>query len=213
MRRVFCAALVAFGLAACGNNPPVPDWQMNARGALERAQEAYLSGDSRIEGVEFARARTEVARTGRADLLARLELARCATRVASLVLEVCAGFEALRADAAPPERAYAAYLAGQAGAPAGVALLPEQHRPFAGGTMPVAQRLQEVADPLARWWPPGCCCRPGAPTRPSSRWPPRPPRHRAGVGRCWPGWACRRSGPRPPETVPRPNASAAAWRW
>jgi hypothetical protein len=150
MRRVVCAALVAFGLVACGNNPPVPDWQMNARGALERAQEAYLSGDSRIEGVEFARARTEVARTGRADLLARLELARCATRVASLVLEVCAGFEALRADAAPPERAYAAYLAGQAGAPAGVALLPEQHRPFAGGTMPVAQRLQEVADPLAR---------------------------------------------------------------
>jgi len=150
MRRVVCAALVAFGLVACGNNPPVPDWQMNARGALERAQEAYLSGDSRIEGVEFARARTEVARTGRADLLARLELARCATRVASLVLEVCAGFEALRADAAPPERAYAAYLAGQAGAPAEVALLPEQHRPLAGTTMPGAQRLRDITDPLAR---------------------------------------------------------------
>ena len=44
-----------------------------------------------IEAVEFARARAEIARTGRADLLARAELVRCATRVASLVLEPCAG--------------------------------------------------------------------------------------------------------------------------
>ena len=48
------------------------------------------------------------------DLLARLELLRCATRVAALVFEPCAGFEALAADAAPAEQAYARYLAGQA---------------------------------------------------------------------------------------------------
>jgi hypothetical protein len=120
---------------------------MNAKGALERAQEAYLAGDSRIEAVEFARARSEVARTGRADLIARLELARCAIRVASLVLEPCAAFVALEQDAAPPERAYAAYLAGRAQTQDAVAL-PEQHRGFvlaAGGTP-----LNAVADPLAR---------------------------------------------------------------
>ena len=69
------ALLLASVVAACANTAPAPDWQMNAKSAMERAQEAYLSGDSRIEAVEFARARSEVARTGRADLLARLELA------------------------------------------------------------------------------------------------------------------------------------------
>ena len=39
------------------------------------------------------------------DLLARAELMRCAAHAASLQVEPCAGFEAVRADAAPPERA------------------------------------------------------------------------------------------------------------
>ena len=142
------ALVLAPLLAACGNTPPVPDWQMNAKGALERAQQAYLAGDSRIEAVEFARARSEVARTGRADLLARLELARCATRVASLVLEPCAGFAALEPDAAAAERVYAGYLAGQGPGP-DAAALPEQHRPFAAAGAGAAS-LAAVADPLAR---------------------------------------------------------------
>ena len=146
--------LPACGLAllvtACANTPPVPDWQMNAKGALERAQQAYLSGNSRVESAEFARARFEVARTGRPDLLARLELARCATRVASLVFEPCTAWAGLEADAAAPERSYAAYLAGQV-RPQDAAQLPEQHRAFAmsGAAVPAAA-LQAVADPLAR---------------------------------------------------------------
>ncbi len=141
-------ALVAAALAACGNTPPAPDWQMNARSAMERAQEAYLGGDSRVEAVEFARARSEVARTGRADLLARIELARCATRVASLVLEPCAGFAVLEPDAAPAERVYAAYLAGR-GQSSDAAALPEQHRAFVLASAGAVQ-LAAVADPLAR---------------------------------------------------------------
>jgi hypothetical protein len=61
-------------LTACAGAPPPPDWQMNAKGSLDRAAEAYLSGNSRREALEFARARAELARTGRADLLARSEL-------------------------------------------------------------------------------------------------------------------------------------------
>lgn len=137
-------------LLGCSNTPPTPDWQMNAKGALERSVEAYLSGNTRVEAVEFARARAEVSRTGRPDLLARLELARCATRVASLVIEPCKAWADLAADAAAPERAYAAYLAGQV-QPQEAALLPQQHRPFAGGATPVAAAaLASVADPLAR---------------------------------------------------------------
>lgn len=139
-----CAVL----LAACAGTTPPPDWQLNAQGALERAQEAYLSGNSRIEAVEFARARAQIARTGRADLLARAELVRCATRVASLVLDHCQGFDDLAQDAAAPEQVYARYLAGRA-SPRDAALLPPQHRALtsldAGG-----QALAAIEDPLSR---------------------------------------------------------------
>ena len=141
--------LVTLLLCACGNTPPVPDWQMNAKGAMERAQDAYLSGNTRVEAAEFAKARSEVSSTGRADLLARIELARCATRVASLVFEDCTGFSALAQDAPAPERAYAAYLAGRA-QPLDAALLPQQHRAFAGVDGQPAPALKSVADPLAR---------------------------------------------------------------
>ena len=137
----------AFAVAACSSQPPVPDWQMNAQGAAQKAIEAYLSGNARVEKLEWDRARAEVARTGRPDLLARLELMRCAAQVASLVTEPCERFEALRADAAAPEQAYADYLAGrvQAGQ---VALLPPAQRAVA--TAGNATSLAGVAEPLSR---------------------------------------------------------------
>ena len=127
------AAAYACGvlLAACSSGPPIPDWQMNAKAASERAVAAYLTGNARIDAAELARARAEVARTGRADLLARVELAHCAAQVASLVFEPCSAFEPLRADATDPERAYADRLAGRSAAP----------EPSA---------LQGIGDPLAR---------------------------------------------------------------
>ncbi|MEP7098961.1 MAG: hypothetical protein ABI781_00535 [Burkholderiales bacterium] len=127
-------------LAGCANNPPVPDWQANAKAATERSVAAYLVGNARVDAAELERARSEVSRTGRADLLARVELSHCAVQVASLVFGPCAGFEPLRADAAAPERAYADYLLAKA-TPADAALLPEAHR----GAAPAA-----IADPLAR---------------------------------------------------------------
>lgn len=105
------AALAAMP-AGCAHGPPPPDWQAAARQSADRAAEAWLAGDDRVEALEFERARGEVARTGRIDLMARLELMRCATRVASLQFEPCDGFEKLRPDAAAAERAYADYLAG-----------------------------------------------------------------------------------------------------
>jgi len=143
MKRTLCASLAL--LAACSSNPPAPDWQMNAKTASERAIAAYLSGNARIDAAEQARARVEVARTGRADLLARVELAHCAAQVASLVFEACSAFEPLRADVAVPERVYADYLAGRLSA-ADAALLPETHRAVATN----AAALQGMADPLSR---------------------------------------------------------------
>ena len=144
------AALSALLLAACASGPPPPDWQANAHGALERAVAAQLRGDTRIEAAEFTLARAELARTGRADLVARAELMRCAARVASLVVEPCAGFDALRADAAAPERAYADYLAARVSTP-DVALLPLAQRVAALATADsAATALAAVADPLSR---------------------------------------------------------------
>ena len=48
-------------MAACGNQPPVPDWQQNAHGAAERASAAYLAGNDRVAAQEWQRARAELA--------------------------------------------------------------------------------------------------------------------------------------------------------
>ncbi|PZO18114.1 MAG: hypothetical protein DCF26_08430 [Burkholderiales bacterium] len=146
--RIFIVACVLMALAACSSNPPPPQWPAEAKGSSERATEAWLSGDSRIEAAEFNRARAEVARTGQVALVARLELLRCATRVASLVVESCAGFDALAQDAAPAEQAYARYLAGTAHA-ADAALLPEVHRSLVGNAAPDVA-LAAIQDPLSQ---------------------------------------------------------------
>ena len=124
-----CAALF---LAACASGPPQPDWPFEAKAAVDRAASAYLEGNSRAEAAEMTRARGLLSRSGRADGLANAELAQCATRVASLVFEPCTGFEKLRADSTPAQRAYADYLRGQVTA-ANAALLPDTQRAVAAG--------------------------------------------------------------------------------
>ena len=139
-------------LAACASHPPPPDWQGSAKAATDGSTAAYLEGNERVEATELARARSEVARTGRADLLARVELTRCAAEVASLVFGPCAGFEPLRADAGAAERAYADYLQARI-APQDIALLPEPQRAVAAGGPSDAANfaaLGAIADPLSR---------------------------------------------------------------
>ena len=133
-------------ISACAGGPPPPDWQVEAKGSMERSIAAYMVGNSRVEAAELARARSQLSRTGRADLLATAELLHCATRVASLVFETCAGFEALRLDATEAQRAYANYLQGRVPAE-GIALLPQAQRAAAGGD---ANSLKTIADPLSQ---------------------------------------------------------------
>lgn len=142
------AAAAVLLLGACTSGPKAPDWQMNAQDSMQRSVAAYLSGDMRVEALEFANARSEIARTGRPDLMARAELLRCAGRVASLVFEPCAGFEKLRQDAPAAERAYADYLAARV-KPQDVALLPPQQRAVAIANPDVAA-VNSITDPLSR---------------------------------------------------------------
>lgn len=147
--RAALAGAVALALAACAGGPPPPDWQLKAHGALDRAVAAYLAGDTRTADAEFERAQRELARTGRADLLARATLLRCAAQVASLELTPCTGFEPYRADAPAAERAYAAYLSGRAGL-ADLALLPPAQQAVAAAGAGADAALAAISDPVSR---------------------------------------------------------------
>ena len=142
------ALLLALLVAACGSKTRAPDWQLEAHGSLERYVKAFMAADTRVEASEFTRAREQLTRTGEAGLVARAELTRCALRVASLVVEPCVGFDALRPDAPAAERAYADYLAGRA-LPPDAALLPPAHRAIAAAGAD-AGAVRAIDDPVAR---------------------------------------------------------------
>lgn len=135
-----------FVLAACSSGPPVPDWRTNATGHLQRYEQAWLAGRNKTAAREFAKARNEVSRTGRADLVARVELTRCALQVASLEFGPCPGFAPLAQDAGAAERSYAHYLQGDLYSAEEAALLPAQHRAIATG----GNDLAAIEEPLAR---------------------------------------------------------------
>ena len=142
--------VTAMLLSASASGPKPADWQLESKGAMERAIAAYLQGNSRVEAAELARARLELSATGRVDLLARAELLSCASRVASLVFEPCAGFEKLRQDAPPAERAYADYLAGKL-QPQDINLLPKSQQLSAQAAISNVQpAIESIADPLAK---------------------------------------------------------------
>lgn len=144
-------------LAACASGPLPPDWKSNAHAALAAFEAAYLRGDERTAKIEFAHARAEVARTGRPELVARVELARCALEVASLDFGPCPGYEALEQDASAAERAYAVYLSGRWDGLDPAQLAPAHRSAVAGGSAALAS----IDDPLARLVAAGALMRAG----------------------------------------------------
>ena len=111
MKAAFAVAALLL-LAACSSAPPPPDWKMNAVSLIEHFQARWLEGDGKTADIALDKARGEIARTGRLDLLARAELAACATRAAALDFSPCAGYERLAGEAAANDIAYARFLAG-----------------------------------------------------------------------------------------------------
>lgn len=131
-------------LAGCASKPLPPDWQSDAKGALDGSVEDYLKGHTAAAAAQFRSARTATTSTGRPDYVAQVELVRCAAQVASLDFDDCPGYATLAQEATAEQRAYADYLYGRwQGLNAG--LLPEQHRPVLA-----TGQVAAVADPLAR---------------------------------------------------------------
>ncbi|WP_418318608.1 hypothetical protein [Piscinibacter sakaiensis] len=156
---LLASTLVAL-LAGCASGPPAPDWQASASGSLDRATSAYLEGDSRVAAQEFARARSELARTGDPALVARGELTACAVQVASLEFNECPAFAPLAVDAGADLQAYARYLSAS-NSPADAGLLPAHHQPIAAGNASPAA-VGAIADPLSRLVAAGVMLRRGA---------------------------------------------------
>ncbi|MEO6292815.1 MAG: hypothetical protein ABIO88_09390 [Burkholderiaceae bacterium] len=150
----------ALWLSGCASGPAAPAWEANARSALDTTVQNYLTGNARAEEQDYARAYKELAATGRADLLARAELTRCAARVASLVFDDCPAFKPLAADAGAEQRAYADYLAGRWQGLNG-ALLPKHHAAVQASPANPAVLLQ-IQDPLSRLVAAGAMLQQGA---------------------------------------------------
>lgn len=147
MKPLLLLLATALLLAGCGNKPRQPDWLVNADGAQDRFQRAYLSGRDKAAATEFTRFRHEVASTAQPFLVARAELTRCAVQVASLDFSPCTAFEPLRRDVGEPERAYADFLEGKL-APDQAKLLPEDYRGVAGEGG--AGQLEKIRNPLSK---------------------------------------------------------------
>lgn len=148
---LFAAALA---LTACASKPPVPDWQLNARNAVERATQADLEGHRRVAQLEWRRAFEETRRTADPARWARVVLVQCAVQQAMLQLTACEAFLPWAGESTEADRAYARYLEGQPLAE-DLSRLAEVHRPVARqmlgpSPLPPSPVLLAIADPLSR---------------------------------------------------------------
>ncbi|WP_159912834.1 hypothetical protein [Pantoea sp. 18069] len=148
-------AVLGCALVACSQKPPAADWALNAESASERATQAYLRADQRVQTLEWSRARAEVERTASPQLLARLALMRCAVEHASLQWNECGDYLALAVDAEPPEQAYAHYLQALPLSVQQMAQLPAAQQPVAraltrGDRAAALAAVSAVEAPLSR---------------------------------------------------------------
>jgi hypothetical protein len=150
-KRTATGLFVVVLLAGCSGGPPPADWKMNAVSLLEHAQQRWLEGDSKMAELTLAKARAEIAKSGRPDLLARAELAACAARVASLDFAPCAAFDKLAADASPGDVAYARFLTGEWSGQDAKALPPHYSSTLGAKEDTAANKaVAEIKEPLPR---------------------------------------------------------------
>ncbi len=150
LRQTVAACLLAL-LTGCASEPPPADWQINAHSLLASYTAHYLNGDTLLAERHFERARAEIARTGRLDLLARAELTRCAVRLAALETGACTAFERLGTHASAEDETYARFLTG-AWQGVDANLLPARYRGLLAAREEAARlrALDEIKDPLSR---------------------------------------------------------------
>ena len=138
-------------LGACAGGPSPPVWQSQSHASLERFTQHYLEGDSQAAERSFAEVKAAVAATGKPELAARVEVARCALGTAALDVDACAAYESLRADATTQDQAYGDFVTGH-GREQDASKLPEQYRSVATAHDEGARNkaMQKIEDPVSR---------------------------------------------------------------
>ena len=124
---------------------------MNAVSLLEHYQARWLEGNTKAADLALDKSRSEIAKTGRLDLLARLELAACGTRIAALEFTPCDKHVALATEASPADQSYAQFLDGQ-WRNLDSTRLPAHYTRLVSAKDDAAanQAAQDIKDPLAR---------------------------------------------------------------
>ena len=138
-------------LSACAGGQMPPEWQSQSHAALERFRQHYLDGNSRPAQRSFAQAKAAVASTGRPELVARVELFRCALGMAALDVDACMGFESVKSDATAEDRVYGEFVSGHL-REQDARRLPSQYRGVATARDDAARNraLQQIEDPVSR---------------------------------------------------------------
>jgi len=151
MKKLHVTAMVCALLTGCSSTPPPPDWKMNAVSLLEHYQARWLEGNTKAADLALDKSRSEIAKTGRLDLLARLELAACGTRIAALEFTPCDKHVALATEASPADQTYAQFLDGQ-WRNLDSTRLPAHYTRLVSAKDDAAanQAAQDIKDPLAR---------------------------------------------------------------
>ena len=99
-------------LSACAGQS-APDWQYEAKAAVERYTQHYLAGDVKLARTSFSQARAAVAATGDVAAVGHIELVRCGLHVAALDFAPCSGYAELAAiRTTPADSAYARFISG-----------------------------------------------------------------------------------------------------
>lgn len=144
------ALLVATMLAGCVAAPS-PKWQSDAQVTLDRYSQAWLEGNTRVAEHYFAEGRAAVAGTGRPELVARVELFRCALATAALDFDVCSRSEASQGDLSAADKVYAEFVAGRMDK-LDASKLPPQYADVARAKDPAARNraMRQITDPVSR---------------------------------------------------------------
>jgi hypothetical protein len=141
----------ALMLSGCAGGSPAPEWETRAYGAVEKFKQQYLEGNVRRAQRYFTEAKAAAGATGKPELVARVELVRCALGTAALDVEACTGFEALRDGATKDDQAYGIFLSGSM-QELKTSRLPSQYRGVATAPDAAArnQAMQKISDPVSR---------------------------------------------------------------
>lgn len=145
------ALLITLLLSACGGSPPAPDWKKDSISLIGKYSKAELKGENKLAERYFEQALDAAGSAGKLEETARLNLIRCATRQASLVLEPCAAYQSIAKHSPNAEdEAYHRFITGQ-WEKVDSSKLPAQYRDFFSSQDAARHAaLTKISDPLSR---------------------------------------------------------------